>query len=96
MSPSYKVAHTSWGGLEYYKSNYEILTNPGWVSHLEWKKSDGSSIPENAVVGGKDTGNSNRLKQVKLTVLQQGESNPNFLLWVTCPVAAMQKILRLL
>lgn len=61
MAPSYRVAHTSWGGKEHYKNEYEILTNPGWKSHLEWKKTQGHTAPQNAVVGGNDGGNASRL-----------------------------------
>jgi hypothetical protein len=57
MAPSSTIAHTSWGGREIYKSDYEILTNPGWRSHLEWKKSSGYNVPANAVKGGSDGGN---------------------------------------
>ncbi|XP_031572047.1 natterin-4-like [Actinia tenebrosa] len=56
MNPSSRLAHTSWGGKEHYRSSYEILTNPGWRSHLEWKKSSGKTPPANAVVGGSDKG----------------------------------------
>ena len=56
MAPSYKGAHTTYGGKEIYKHEYEILTNPNWKSHLEWKASSGHSAPSNAVAGGTDAG----------------------------------------
>ena len=56
MAPSYAVGYTGYGGKEIKKSEYEILTNPRWKSHLEWKKSSRYTVPTNAVVGGYDTG----------------------------------------
>ncbi|XP_031574433.1 uncharacterized protein LOC116308188 [Actinia tenebrosa] len=55
MDQSSNMAHASWGGKEENSYHYEILTNPGWKSHLEWKKSSGSNPPANAVVGGSDS-----------------------------------------
>ena len=60
MDVSAKGAHASWGGREYSNTVYQILTNPGWRSHLEWKKSSGNNVPANAVLGGYDNG---RLKK---------------------------------
>ncbi|KXJ06179.1 hypothetical protein AC249_AIPGENE8796 [Exaiptasia diaphana] len=54
MDVSARRAHTSWGGREYSRYSYQILTNPGWKSHLEWKKSSGYTAPSNAVIGGYD------------------------------------------
>jgi len=54
MAPSYGVAHAAWDGKELYRKKYQILTNPGWKSHLVWMKNDGNSVPSGAVVAGKD------------------------------------------
>lgn len=69
MAPSYGVAHAAWDGKELYRKKYQILTNPGWKSHLVWMKNDGNSVPSGAVVAGKDGGNASRLVyiQVKFT-----------------------------
>ncbi|XP_020909031.1 natterin-1 [Exaiptasia diaphana] len=56
MDVSDRKAHASWGGREHFDSNYQILTNPGWKSHLEWKASSGNHVPANAVIGGYDNG----------------------------------------
>ncbi|KXJ23188.1 uncharacterized protein LOC110251051 [Exaiptasia diaphana] len=56
MDVSNRKAHASWGGREHSDTQYEILTNPGWRSHLEWQASGGYQAPANAVLGGYDNG----------------------------------------
>ncbi|KXJ23197.1 hypothetical protein AC249_AIPGENE3857 [Exaiptasia diaphana] len=54
MDVSNRKAHASWGGHEHSDNHYQILTNPGWKSHLEWQASRGNQVPANAVLGGYD------------------------------------------